>query len=261
MDIVFREMLRRALTGLCLFMTLNSSLHAEELKIKNIVLVHGAFADGSSWNDVITRLQKLGYHVTAVQNPLTSLRDDVRATQRILARQQGDVLLVGHSWAGAVITEAGNAANVRGLVYLSALAPDSGESVADALARLKAPMEGMAPDKEGFIWLDNVQAFHAVMANDVPSDKVEILTAVQQPVAAGAFSEKVKRAAWHYKPSWYLLTENDKALKPSVQREFAGQMGATVTTLNSSHMSMVSHPDAVVQMIDKAARDLNKTSR
>lgn len=261
MGVVFREMLRRALTGLCLFMTLSSSLHAEELKIKNIVLVHGAFADGSSWNDVITRLQRLGYHVTAVQNPLTSLRDDVRATQRILARQQGDVLLVGHSWAGAVITEAGNAANVRGLVYLSALAPDSGESVADALARLKAPMEGMAPDKEGFIWLDNAQAFHDVMANDVPSDKVEILTAVQQPVAAGAFSEKVKRAAWHYKPSWYLLTENDNALNPSVQREFAIQMGATVTTLNSSHMSMVSQPDAVVQMIDKAARDLNKTSR
>lgn len=130
-----------------LMISFASPLRAEATDIKNIVLVHGAFADGSSWSAVIPLLQADGYHVTAVQNPLTSLQDDVTATERVLERQKGGVLLVGHSWAGAVITQAGNAPNVKGLVYLSALAPDSGESVAEALTRLNAPMEGMEADK------------------------------------------------------------------------------------------------------------------
>ncbi|GAB7216917.1 hypothetical protein OS42_35290 [Dickeya oryzae] len=155
--------------GLLLFTTVHSI--AEAAKIKNIVLVHGAFADGSSWSAVTTRLQGMGYHVTAVQNPLTSLADDVGATERVLQRQQGDVLLVGHSWAGAVVTQAGNAPNVRGLVYLSALVPDSGESVAELLQRLHAPMEGMTADSNGLIWLDNPDQYQAVMAGDVPLKK------------------------------------------------------------------------------------------
>lgn len=223
--------------------------------IGTIVLVHGAFADGSSWAPVISRLQARGYHVAAVQNPLTSLADDVAATNRVLRRQTGDVLLVGHSWAGAVITEAGNAANVKGLVYLSALVPDSGESVSDLLNRLNAPMAGLTPDADGLIWLDDAKAYHHVMAADVSEDKAAELAALQQPIAAATFAGKVSHAAWHDKPSWYLKTENDNALPPQVQRAIAQQIGARVTSISSSHMSLVSHPDAVADLIDQAARE------
>ncbi|WP_049854406.1 MULTISPECIES: alpha/beta hydrolase [Dickeya] len=224
------------------------------MNIKNIVLVHGAFADGSSWSSVTAKLQGMGYHVTAVQNPLTSLADDVAATERVLQRQQGDVLLVGHSWAGAVVTQAGNAPNVRGIVYLSALVPDSGESAADLLQRLGAPMEGMAPDANGLIWLDNPEQYRAVMAGDVPLKKVLELTAVQQPIAAKAFGDKVQHAAWKDKPTWYLLTENDHALHSSVQKKISDHIGAKVMSISSSHMSLVSHPDAVANFIDSAAK-------
>jgi pimeloyl-ACP methyl ester carboxylesterase len=153
--------------ALCLLFMNSPLLMAQEEGIKNIVLVHGAFADGSCWSAVISLLQERGYHVSAVQNPLTSLRDDVTATERVLERQKGNVLLVGHSWAGAVITQAGNASNVRGLVYLSALVPDSNQSVSDALARFHAPMTGMEADKNGLIWLDEPEFFHQVMANEL----------------------------------------------------------------------------------------------
>ncbi|ADM99710.1 alpha/beta hydrolase [Dickeya dadantii] len=238
--------------GLLLFASVQPI--AEAAKIKNIVLVHGAFADGSSWSAVTTRLQGMGYHVTAVQNPLTSLADDVKATENVLQRQQGDVLLVGHSWAGAVVTQAGNAPNVRGIVYLSALVPDSGESAADLLQRLQAPMEGMAPDSNGLIWLDNPEQFRAVMAGDVPLKKVRALTAVQQPIAAKAFGDKVQHAAWKDKPTWYLLTENDNALNSSIQKKISDHIGAKVMSISSSHMSLVSHPDAVANFIDSAAK-------
>lgn len=222
--------------------------------VRNIVLVHGAFADGSSWASVIERLQARGYHVTAVQNPLTSLADDVAATNRVLRRQTGDVLLVGHSWAGAVITEAGNASNVKGLVYLSALVPDGGESVADLLQRLNAPMSGLTPDREGLIWLDDPATYRQVMAADVTAEKAAELAALQQPIAAVAFGGKIGHAAWHAKPSWYLRTENDDALPPAFQQVMAEQIGAQITSIPSSHMSLVSHPDAVVDLIDRAAQ-------
>ena len=222
--------------------------------IGTIVLVHGAFADGSSWAPVVARLQALGYHVAAVQNPLTSLAGDVAATNRVLRRQTGDVLLVGHSWAGAVITEAGNSANVKGLVYLSALVPDSGESVADLLNRLNAPMAGLTPDADGLIWLDDAKAYRHVMAADVSEAKAAELAALQQPIAAATFAGKVGHAAWHDKPSWYLQTEDDNALLPQVQQAIAHQIGAKVTSIPSSHMSLVSHPDAVADLIDLAAR-------
>lgn len=223
--------------------------------VRNIVLVHGAFADGSSWLPVLARLQAMGYHVTAVQNPLTSLADDVSATENVLRRQTGDVLLVGHSWAGAVITQAGNAPNVKGLVYLSALVPDNSESVTDLLQRLNAPMSGLAPGAEGLIWLDDPKLFHQVMAADVPMRKARELASVQQPIAAAAFAGKVQHAAWHDKPSWYLQTENDQALLLPVQRVIAQQIGAKVVSIRSSHMSLISHPDAVARLIDRAARD------
>ena len=233
-----------------------SATYAQEAKINNIVLVHGAFADGSSWSAVTARLQALGYHVTAVQNPLTSLHDDVAATLRVIKRQQGDVLLVGHSWAGAVITQAGNDPAVKGLVYLSALIPASGESVNDLLQSLNAPMEGLKPDRDGLIWLDDPTLFHDVMANDVSDKKSRLLSAVQQPIAAQAFTEKVQQAASKTKPSWYLLTESDNALRPGIQETLAHDTGATLLRIPSSHMSMISHPDAVAAFIDNAARHL-----
>ncbi|KTC43890.1 alpha/beta hydrolase, partial [Pseudomonas fluorescens ABAC62] len=196
----------------------------------------------------------MGYHVAAVQNPLTSLEDDVLATQRVLRRQTGDVLLVGHSWAGAVITQAGNSANVKGLVYLSALVPDSGESAADLLQRLNAPMTGLTPDADGLIWLDDPVQFHQVMAADLPMKKVQWLASVQQPVSAACFAGKVQHAAWRDKPSWYLQTTEDKALLPSVQQAIAKQIGARVSAIRSSHLSLVSHPDSVANFIDQAAR-------
>jgi pimeloyl-ACP methyl ester carboxylesterase len=226
--------------------------------IRDIVLVHGAFADGSSWSDVITRLQRRGYHVTAVQNPLTSLEDDVAATQRVLQRQPGPVLLVGHSWGGAVVTQAGNAANVRGLVYLSALVPDGGESVVDLLQREQAPMEGLVPDAAGRVWLDDPAAYRQVMAGDVPPARVALLAATQTPMTVGAFGQKVEAAAWRVKPSWYLVTENDRALAPAVQRRIAAHIGAHTGSIASSHMSLVSRPAAVTEFIVQAAKEAGR---
>ncbi|WP_374007721.1 alpha/beta fold hydrolase [Delftia lacustris] len=222
--------------------------------LPSIVLVHGAFADGSSWSEVIKRLQRKGYRVTAVQNPLTSLADDVAATARVLARQTGPVLLVGHSWAGAVITQAGHAENVIGLVYLSALVPDSNESVADLLARLESPMQGLQPDADGRVWLDDCATYRKVMAADVPLAKVCALAATQQPMTASAFTERLSHAAWRSKPSWYLVTSHDQALPARVQRKIADQIGAHVQSVDSSHMSLISHPNVVADFIDSAAR-------
>ncbi|MDA3671091.1 alpha/beta hydrolase [Burkholderia cenocepacia] len=246
----------RLLAAVAFTTTLASShtMAATAPAVRNIVLVHGAFADGSSWQPVISRLQRMGYHVTAVQNPLTSLDDDVAATENVLRRQTGDVLLVGHSWAGAVITQAGNTANVRGLVYLSALVPDDGESVDDLLHKLDAPMTGLSPDARGLVWLDDARQFQRVMAGDLPFEQVEALTSTQQPIAIACFTGKVRHAAWHDKPRWYLRTTGDNALKETVQHAIAQRIGATVTTFRSSHMSMLSHPDDVARLIDRAAR-------
>lgn len=235
-----------------------SGAAAPSSAIRNIVLVHGAFADGSNWLPVIRILHSKGYHVTAVQNPLTSLADDVAATRRVLERQKGGVILVGHSWAGAVVTEAGNADNVQGLVYLSALVPDAGESVGEMLGRLGSPMEGLAPDKEGLIWLDDPVAYRQIMAGDVPVPKVRLLAATQQPISARTFGDKVTTAAWQKKPSWYLVTENDRALPPRVQHALAQHIGATTMTIKSSHMSLVSHPEVVASLIERAAHSVKK---
>lgn len=250
----FRKGKRFITAASCAAMLSVMSAQVAAQPIKNIVLVHGAFTDGSSWAAVTERLQNMGYHVSAVQNPLTSLDDDVAATGRVLARQHGDVLLVGHSWAGAVISQAGNNSHVRGLVYLSALAPATGESVTDLLARLNAPMSGLTPDAQGLVWLDDASQFQQVMANDVSTSNVRALAAVSQPIALAAFQGKITHAAWENKPSWYLLTENDHALLPAVQQKIARQIHATVYSVNSSHLSMVSQPEAVAKFIDTAAK-------
>lgn len=222
--------------------------------LPSVVLVHGAFSDGSSWSWVIPLLQKRGYRVTAVQLPLTSLADDVAATRRVIERQPGDVVLVGHSWGGVVVTEAGNVAPVKALVYLSALVPDSGESEQALLGRLNAPMEGLAPDPAGLIWLDDPQAFRTLMGADLPLPTACALAAVQKPLAARAFGERVSHAAWRDKPSSYLVTTDDKALPPRVQRLIAGQLNARTLELPSSHLSMASHPDRVADFIENATK-------
>lgn len=243
-----------AVLGLPLGVVPASQAHAgEPARIRNIVLVHGAFNDGSSWAQVIPLLQKKGYRVTAVQNPLTSLADDVAATRRVLARQSGDVLLVGHSWAGVVVTEAGNAPHVKRLAYVSALVPDSGESAAQLLARRQAPMDALRPDADGLLWLDDPAVYRQVMAHDVPHDRAAVLAATQQPIAASAFREPVTQAAWRTRPSWYLVTENDHALAPAVQRWTAARIGAHTVALHASHMSLVSRAREVADFIDRAA--------
>jgi len=236
-----------------LFLAFASGAHAAPLGVPNVVLVHGAFTDGSSWSRVIPLLQRKGYHVTAVQLPLTSLADDVAATRRVLERQPGDVILVGHSWGGVVVTEAGNAPAVKGIVYLSALVPDSEESTAKLLQRFNAPMEGMKPDDGGFIWLDDAVAFHELMAGDVPLAAARLLAAVQKPIAARSFEAPISHAAWHDKPTWYLVTEGDRALEPRVQRLIAAQLHAQTVTVGSSHLSLVSHPQQVADLIQRAA--------
>ncbi len=226
-------------------------------KLPNIVLVHGAWADGSSWNSVIGRLQQAGYHVTAVQLGLTSLDQDVAKTRALLAAQTGPTLLVAHSFGGAVITQLGtDAPHVIGLVYESAFAPDKGETLKGLLSQPPQPpgVSGIHPDRVGDLWIDP-DAFVKFFAPDVPAAKARVMAAVQKPIAADVlFSEAAfGPPSWRSFPTWYLVTTEDQMLPPDAQRLFAKRMGATVTTVAASHAAMVSQPEAVASFIVKAA--------
>lgn len=224
--------------------------------VPNVVLVHGSWVDGSSWSKVIQLLQEKGYNVTAAQIPLTSLADDVNVTSRVLSMQKGPVILVGHSYGGAVITEAGaNASNVIGLVYIAAFAPDAGESIGQLTARYSAPpaSANIRPDAFGFLWFDP-KAFPESLAQDADPATARVMAAVQKPIAASAFGEKVAQAAWKSKPSWYLVSENDRAINPDLERFMAKRIGSKeVIEIPSSHAAMVSHPNEVVKLITDAA--------
>ncbi|MDH6150417.1 MULTISPECIES: alpha/beta fold hydrolase [Paraburkholderia] len=228
--------------------------------VRNIVLVHGAFVDGSSWNGVVAKLQQKGYHVSSVQNPLTSLADDVAATRRVLDRENGPVLLVGHSWGGVVITEvAANAPNVAGLVYVAALAPQLHESAMDVM-KAGGPMpagQSISKDANGFLWIDRAR-YHADLAADVPETVARVLAAAQVPIAASAFDEPVDQVGWKDKPSWYVLTTKDHAVSPDLQKMIAARIGAKVVPVASSHLAPVSHAGAVAEAIDHAARELSR---
>jgi pimeloyl-ACP methyl ester carboxylesterase len=226
--------------------------------VKNIVLVHGAFADGSSWTKVIKLLQAKGYHVTAVQIPLTSLADDEAATHRALARQEGPVILVGHSWAGAVITELGAEPEVAGLVYEAAFAPDQGEVIGDLGKPYPPPPALAAPnvDKAGFMTLPT-DAVVRHFAADLPASEAAAVAATQGPIAVSAFGAQVTTVAWKTKPSWYIVSRKDEAIAPDLERFFAKRMKATTTELDAGHLAMLSQPAAVAQVImDAAARAL-----
>lgn len=226
--------------------------------LPNVVLVHGAFADGSSWGPVIERLQAAGYTVTAVQLPLTALAADVERTRAVLASQTGPTLLVGHSYAGAVITALGpDAPNVVGLVYVAAFAPDEGETV-QALASAEPSAAGAAairPDASGFLWLDP-EGFLRYFAPDVPPAQARVMAAVQKPIAAASLlnEEPLGPPSWRTLPSWYLVAEEDQMIPPVRQHAFADRAGATVSSVASSHVPMVSHPDVVADLIQTAAR-------
>lgn len=240
----------------CLTLISAQAQQSSSPAVPNVVLVHGAWADGSSWSKVIQPLQEKGYNVTAVQIPLTSLADDVNVTNHVLSMQKGPVILVGHSYGGSVITEAGaNASNVVGLVYIAAFAPDAGESIGQLNARFSAP-PGSAnahPDAFGFLWFDP-KAVPEYFAQDVDLATARVIAAVQKPISASSFGAKVAQAAWKSKPSWYLVSENDRMINPDLERFMAKRIGAKeVISIPSSHVAMVSHPNEVVKLITDAA--------
>lgn len=223
----------------------------EKSKVKNVVLVHGAWADGSGWQRVHELLQAKGYAVSIVQNPLTSLAADVAAVQRVLARQNGPALLVGHSYGGVVITEAGNAPNVAGLVYVAAFVPDAGESVATLLDGGAAPP--VQPSADGYLFFDAAIFPHA-FAQDLAPAQGAFLAAAQIPPAAGAFEAKVSQPAWKTRNSWYVLATEDRIIPPSAQRKMAGRAKASIMEVRASHAAYISQPDAVAEAIDEAAK-------
>ena len=222
----------------------------------SIVLVHGAFADASSWAKVIRLLQKDGYYVTAVQIPLTGYADDVATTKRVIDAQTGPVVVVGHSYGGAVITEAAaNNANVKALVYVEAFAPDVGETIAAAGAKYPAPPLGPAlkPDTAGFLWVDRAK-FHDVFCHDVPAAEARIAAATQKPISAASFEAAPASAAWKSVPSWFTVGTQDKAINPDLMRAQAKRANGTVTEGAWSHVPFLSQPRVVVKVIEDAAK-------
>jgi pimeloyl-ACP methyl ester carboxylesterase len=226
--------------------------------VKNIVLVHGAWADASSWNNVAHVLKRKGYHVTAVNIPLTSLAADAAATKAVIDAQDGPTVLVGHSWAGFVIGEVGNDPKVDALVYVSAFAPEKGESVA-SLSASGPPSEGVQairPDDKGFLYLDKA-AFPTVFGQDLPISESESLANMQLPINHTAFDEPATVAAWHTKPSWFVVSNKDLILDPSAQKFFANRIKATTTIVEGGHDTLIAFPKQVAAAIEAASRGAN----
>jgi pimeloyl-ACP methyl ester carboxylesterase len=220
---------------------------------RNVVLVHGAYADGSCWSEVIGRLQRIGLRVTAVQNPLTSLVDDVEATRRILALQEGPTVLVAHSWGGMVITEAGVDPKVSALVYIAARAPDAGEDYTALAARFPTPPASAGLVKSGGFAQLSEEAFLRDFAGDIEPARARILYAVQGRIADTLFSGKTTKAAWRAKPSWYAISTEDRTIAPELQRFMARRMNAKTIDVKASHLSLISHPEEITNLILEGA--------
>ncbi len=228
--------------------------------MNNIVLIHGGFVDGSGWESVYSILKKDGYNVSVVQNPTISLEGDVTATKRILAAQDGPAILVGHSYGGAVITEAGNDPKVVGLVYITAFAPDKGESVASLIKDPPpgAPVPPILPPQDGYLLLDRAK-FAASFAGDVEAEKAAFMADSQVPWGLEALGGEISQPAWKAKPSWYLIATDDKMIPPDAQRAMSKRAGSTVVEVKGSHSIYVSQPEAVAALIEQAAKSV-KTS-
>jgi pimeloyl-ACP methyl ester carboxylesterase len=221
----------------------------------SIVLVHGSWADGTSWQHVISLLIQDGYNVTAVQNPLFSLSDDIAITKRAIEAQPGSVVAVGHSYGGAAITGAavGNL-HVKALVYIAGWALAPGESISQLIGKYPAPplVKAIIPDAEGFLYIDR-QKFHEVFAHDISPAAAQVLAVAQKPAASITFEQSVESAAWQTIPSWYLLAQEDRAINPELQRFMASRIGAKITELQASHVSYISRPQEVANLIIEAA--------
>jgi pimeloyl-ACP methyl ester carboxylesterase len=224
-------------------------------EVRNVALIHGGFVDGSGWEGVYHLLKQDGFNVNVVQNPTLSLEDDDVVTRRVLDQQDGPTLLVGHSYGGAVITEAGTHDNVAGLVYIAAFAPDQGESVGTLIAGFPTdgPQPPILPPQDGFLFLDR-EKFAASFAADVAPDLAAFMADAQVPWGVGAPNGIVSEAAWRSKPSWYLVASDDRMIPPPAQRTMAERIGATVTETPGSHAVYVSNPTAVASLIAQAAR-------
>jgi pimeloyl-ACP methyl ester carboxylesterase len=227
-----------------------------------VVLVHGGFVDGSGWEDVYKILKKDGYDVSIVQNPTISLADDVAVTKRVLAKQRTPVILVGHSYGGVVITEAGNDPKVAGLVYIAAFAPDAGESVAALIKDPQpgAPVPPILPSQNGYLFLDTTK-FHESFAADVGAERAAFMADSQVPWGVEALSESITKPAWKTKPSWYLVATDDKMIPPAAQHFMSKRAGSTVVEVKGSHAVYVSKPEAVAALIEKAARDVKLAAK
>ena len=241
---------------LALALTPLISLRAQSTTgVKNIVIVHGAFADGSGWENVFKLLKNRGYNVTLVQNPLTSLEDDVAATERIIDKQDGPVILVGHSWGGAVITQAGISPKVVSLVYVAAFVPEVGETVLDLVKTAPPAAENgiLPPDDKGLIWYDKAK-FHAGFAADVSAEKADFMFASQAPIAVKAFVTPLTQAAWKTKPSYAIVATEDKSINPQIERTMYKRAGSVVTEIKGSHALFIPKAKAVADVIEMAAK-------
>jgi len=227
---------------------------SSESGVRNVVLVHGGFVDGSGWQGVHDLLTKDGYRVAVVQNPTLSLADDVAASRRVIDSLDGPVVLAGHSYGGAVITEAGLDENVAALVYITAFAPDKGESVNSLIAGFPAdgPQPPILPPQDGFLLLDR-DKFHASFAGDLPAGQAAFMADSQVPWGVDATTQTITSAAWRMKPSWYLVVTDDRMIPPAAQRTMSERTGSTVTEVPGSHSIYVSQPAAVAAIITQAA--------
>lgn len=232
------------------------------MKAKNVVLVHGAFADGSGWKGIYEILTKKGYSVTIVQNPLSSLEDDVAATNLALDKQDGPVILVGHSWGGAVVTQAGTHSKVAGLVYVAAFQPDSGESAFTWFSSMPpVPENGvMAPDDKGYVYYSK-EKYHAGFCADLSKTESDFMYASQGAFAAKSFATPLTQAAWKTKPSYGIVATEDKSIRPEIEETMYLRSNTRITKIKGSHAVYISQPEAVAKIIIEAAENASKTAQ
>jgi len=245
--------------AIALFSAYSASFAQPQIGIKNIVIVHGAFADASGWESVFKILQADGYNVTMVQNPLTSLEDDVAATERILDKQNGPTVLVGHSWGGTVITQAGVHSKVASLVYVAAFVPEVGEATLDLIKTAPPAAENgiLPPDEKGFVWYDKAK-YHDGFAADLSKEKTDFMYASQGPIAVKCFLTPLTQAAWKTKPSYAIVATEDKSINPEIERSMYKRAGSVVSEIKGSHVIFMSNAKAVADIIETAAKAVTK---